>query len=130
MDSYKILWNQSLEIGDSTIDGQHQYLIELIAAIPGAESSKSAEALEYALAYTQTHFSEEEALMRSIDYPLLETHANAHKKLTRILMSYKRQYEAGDEDLYSFREFMYRWVRDHIMENDQKLGVFIREKNT
>ena len=126
MDTYKIAWNQALEIGDPGIDDQHKNLIELIASIPEHDSNKGRAALDAALDYVEHHFAEEEAIMERVGFPLLHAHRNKHKKLTRVLMTYKKEFEEGTEDIYAFREFMFCWIRDHIMEDDQILGSYIK----
>lgn len=126
MDNYKIAWNQSLEIGDRAVDSQHQHLIELIAAVPEYDSALAQKALQEAMDYAASHFAAEEALMERINYPLSAVHKRAHKKLTRVLVSYKKQFDEGNKDLYAFRQFMYRWIKDHIMDEDQVLGGYIR----
>ncbi len=128
MEKLRIAWNQSLAIGNEKIDHQHQYLIELISAIPESASQVDSKVLGEALTYAGTHLADEEVLMEEIGYPGLPEHRQSHKKLVHTLLSYKKQYEEGDTDLYSFKQFMFRWVRDHIVDEDQKIGEFIRQQ--
>ena len=68
--------------------------------------------------------------MERIEYPGLQEHRSEHKKLTRILLAYKEDYDQGRRDLYAFKQFMFRWVRDHIMDEDKKIAAYVsaREK--
>lgn len=126
MDTYKIVWNDTLNVGSELIDSQHKKLIELIGGIPEHETQRDEAMLNEALEYIATHFSEEEDFMAEINYPELGRHKNKHKRLVRILMAYKKKYDGGDKDLYPFKQFMFRWVRDHIMDEDKKIGLFIQ----
>ena len=124
MDYYRIVWSDELSIGNAEVDAQHKRLIELIGAIPEKANTHDPEILAEALKYAAAHFVCEESFMAEIQYPDIEHHVNEHKKLTRILLSYQKEYESGGADLYAFKQFMFRWVRDHIMDEDKKIGLF------
>lgn len=128
MDTYRIAWSDALTVGNAEVDSQHKRLIELIGAIPEKSKSNDPDVLNEALEYAVKHFNSEESYMAEIQYPDLPRHVNEHKKLTRILLSYKKDYENGETDLYSFKQFMFRWVRDHIMDEDKKIGLFAKSK--
>ncbi|MBN2704453.1 MAG: bacteriohemerythrin [Pontiellaceae bacterium] len=124
MKRYRIAWNDKLMIGCEVVDSQHKKLVELIGSIPEYETDRDVEALTETLQYVSTHFSDEEKFMEEIGYPELKHHQNIHKKLTRILLSYKKEYDDSAKDMYSFKQFMFHWVRDHIMDEDRKIGLF------
>ena len=126
MDTYRIVWNDALLIGNRTVDAQHKQLVEMIQSIPEFSASRDEEILTQALQYAAEHFSDEEAFMSEIQYPGLAAHKNKHKTLTRILMAYAKEYDQGKTDLYAFKQFMFRWVRDHIMDEDRKIGIFLK----
>jgi hemerythrin len=130
MDSYVIAWSDSLLVGDPTVDGEHKRLIEMIAGVPDHESSGDAALLPEVLHYAATHFQHEEAFMEQVGYPELAAHCAEHKLLTRTLLAYKRDYEEGRTDLYGLKHFIFRWVRDHIMDNDRKIGLFLAQKGS
>ena len=126
MDTYRIVWNDALLIGNRPVDMQHKRLIKIIQSIPEFSTSRDEDVLAEALQYAAEHFSDEEAYMSEIQYPELATHRTKHKTLTRILMAYAKDYEKGKTDLYAFKQFMFRWVRDHIMDEDRKIGVYLK----
>lgn len=126
MDSYRIVWNDRLSIGDDYIDSQHKKLIELIGAIPENSAAHDPDLLTEAMQYAASHFSSEEKYMAKIQYPGLAVQKGEHKKLMIILQEYRKEYEKGKTNLYSFRQFMFRWVRDHIMDEDRKIGLFVK----
>ena len=125
MDYYVIAWNDALLIGDATIDAQRRRLIEVVASISEKESAADAVLLAEVLDYPATHFAEEESFMERIGYPGLSAHRNEHKTLTRTLFAYKREYDEGKRNLYNTKHFLFRWVRDHIMDEDRKIGLFL-----
>ncbi len=124
MDDYRIEWNDALLIGNQAVDAQHKRLVEMIQSIPEFSSSRDEKVLLETLEYATAHFSDEETYMRELDYPELKAHANKHKTLTRMLMAYAKDYEKGKTDLYAFKQFMFRWVREHIMDEDKKISAY------
>ena len=124
-DNVVVEWRDGLLIGEPVIDAQHRRLVELIAGISDHPQSRDPALIAEALAYAATHFADEEGVMERIGFPGLARHRHLHKTLTRTLLAYQRQYENGETDLYSFKHFLFRWVRDHIMEEDQQIGAFL-----
>jgi hemerythrin-like metal-binding protein len=128
MDHYRIAWNPTLSIGDSTIDAQHKHLVDLIGQISEGRDAQDALTLNAALEYAAVHFKAEEEVMRRCGFPGLQAHVAQHKFLTRTLVAYVKKVEKGETDLYAFKNFMFTWVRDHIMDEDQKIGLFLRQQ--
>ena len=126
MDHAPIVWSDALLVGEPGIDGQHRRLIELFARIPEQAAAADASLLPEALAYAAHHFAQEEAYMARVGYPGLASHRVEHKVLTRTLLAYKRDYDDGRTDLYNLKHLLFRWVRDHIMEVDQRVGHYLK----
>lgn len=126
MDTYRIEWHDSLSIGNEHIDAQHKMLIKLIGDIPEYKTPGDEEVLMAALEYAGVHFADEEKFMEEVAYPNLPAHKREHKRLVKILLSYKNDYDEGKTDLYDFKQFMFRWVRDHIMDVDKQIGVHLK----
>ncbi len=130
MDTYRIVWDEKLSVGDPLIDSQHKRLIELIASIPETEAEGDARVLEAVLGYAGKHFADEEALMERLGYPRLAAQKAAHRKLTMILNAHRKDYELGKTDFNEFKQFMFGWIRDHIMDEDKKISEFLASQKT
>jgi hemerythrin len=128
MDHRRLAWDDSLLMGHPTVDSQHRALVSLIAAVDERETPRDPATLAAALAYAQTHFRDEERLMREACYPDLPAHLVEHKRLTRTLVAYQKAFMAGKGDLYAFKHFMFTWVREHIMRDDMKLGAWLKSQ--
>jgi hemerythrin-like metal-binding protein len=128
MDAPHIVWNPQLAIGDPTIDGQHRSLVELIGRIEEGANGKDALTIRAAVEYAATHFKAEEDLMGRTGFPGLKAHAALHARLNHDLMTYAKKVAKGETDTYAFRAFMFSWVRDHIMVEDQKIGAFLKRR--
>jgi hemerythrin len=127
MDSYRIEWSPTLSVGDERIDEQHRVLIEMIVGIPDTASPGDALLLQAAVAYSAQHFAAEEEWLRAAGYPEAEAHRREHRRLSTILATYRREYAAGKSDLYAFKQFMFRWIRDHVMDADREFGEWLRQ---
>jgi hemerythrin-like metal-binding protein len=125
MDNYVIAWSEALAVGDPTVDAQHRRLIEMIAGISDHESAADATLVPEVLDYAARHFREEESFMARIGYPALAAHRDEHKLLTRTFLAYKREYDEGKTDLYNMKHFLFRWVRDHVMDTDRQIGRYL-----
>ncbi len=130
VDRQRITWQAVFSIGVDEIDSQHRKLIELVATMDSNDGAGNEEALDEVLNYASRHFADEEAFMARIGYPDLPTHRIEHKLLTRILAAHRREFESGKTDLNAFKRFVFRWVVDHVVDDDRRIGLFVRERES
>ncbi len=126
-------WTSELDIGVDAMNDEHKVLIDFMNKVydlreSGAETLAIKEALDNFFAYTQTHFSDEEAFLESIDYPDLNDHKAKHRKLFKDLSAYIEDFNrtGGIDD--SFFAFLKMWLRGHIVFVDGKYHKFIEEQ--
>lgn len=117
-----------LTLGVPAIDDDHRQMTEKLAALAnGALARHSASSLRHAadqlLQLTVRHFSSEEKLMESIEYPDLEHHRTQHVAL-RI------ELDQLCKDLIGHRErknvartlaFLNYWLEYHVDTSDRRL---------
>lgn len=129
-----IKWRESYQTGIKSMDEQHQKLIELInklyRVIRKEESSDSIkEVLDEMNKYAAKHLKEEEAILRTNDYPdyanHIATHQNYLDKLEKLMAEAKEENEAAVNDTYVF---LRQWWMGHIVAEDQKYGDFLKSK--
>ena len=130
MDNLLIEWDPVLATRNRLIDEQHRRLIQLVAGLGNASVAQATDALHETLDYAVTHFRDEERLMEEAGYPGLPAHRAAHKELARTLLAYASDYSRRGGDLYNFRHLMFRWVRDHILEDDLRFARFLAKEAT
>lgn len=124
----------SLEI--EAMDEQHLRLIGLmnklaVRAEAGAPKAELSAALRELGRYTVKHFDDEEAYMRSFDYPKLETHRAIHRDLLRTLHEHIDTYEAGDGRLSpKVLHFLKLWLGAHIKGIDKQYAAYSREQQS
>ncbi len=123
-------WDASYEIGVHAIDAQHQRLFELANALEEDLSSENVKRVVMALyKYTRIHFDTEEKLMGFLNYPDLAAHVKYHEELLETLNKVSRQDFDERLSVTSLRMFVYNWLVNHIMNEDQKIGAFSRVLN-
>lgn len=131
MEFHRVGWDDSLSVGDELVDSQHKKLVGLIAAISEyIPDAKDQHVMNEAIEYAGFHFNDEEAYMAKIGYPGLPAHQTEHKRLTTILLGFQKDCEEGRMNMFSFKQFMFRWVLDHIMGADKKIGEFTRSQKS
>lgn len=127
----KVTWSDKLSLGITSIDGEHRTLVlltgEFQEALSGEQSRENIQTLfDKLLDYTVQHFKNEEEIMRRYQYPDLSRHIQEHRALTQKVM------ELNKDKKYVFPEniadFLYSWLKDHIMGIDVELGHFLKEQ--
>lgn len=126
-------WRREYGIGIPVIDEQHRQLVRLITTLQdavrtGAVGSAVADVLRSLVGYTRYHFREEERVMEQIRYAETEAHRARHASFTaqvaEVLLRLRRGEEVGEPELI---EFLVRWLGEHILQEDRKIGVAFQE---
>ena len=128
-----IAWSRILSVGVDEIDDDHRRLIaifnELNRAVSAGESAEyRAATLDELLKCTAWHFSHEERLMLKYDYPARAAHIAAHEELVEAARALQATLEQADKAVAE-EEIVYleRWLTEHILTVDQKLGSFLAQ---
>lgn len=128
-----IVWDRILTIGIDEIDDDHRRLIELFnilnhSVTEGEDPQYLAAVLEELINCTVWHFSHEERLMLKYAYPGFAEHKAEHQELIESARHLQQKTLQADrlvatEDL----EFLERWLTEHILSTDMKLGSYLAE---
>jgi len=129
-----IRWDESLKVGISEIDEQHQRLIGYIndlqtAMLEGKARDRVALVLEDLIAYADVHFKTEEHLMERYGYadtPLHKLeHGNFVNKVSRLMRDCDGMQISVTLDLM---KFLRDWLTGHIMNTDRRYAPFLKSK--
>lgn len=97
----EIVWLPSFETGLPEIDDEHKKLVESIRLIESAVKEKNIERFTALFkdftSQAKTHFKNEETYLVSIDFPRIESHTAAHKKLLELAERTLTIVEAGPD---------------------------------
>ena len=127
-------WSDDYRTGHKVIDKEHRHLFflaqELADAIHLCEDNKYF--IIYALSqlqdYTETHFRNEEKLMRDYRYEHCESHVKNHDRLLHQVEHLLEEFQKGKPVLT--REtlfFLKEWLSTHILQDDLKLARLFRQ---
>jgi len=128
-----LVWSYVLSVGNDEIDEDHHRLIDLFnilnhSVTQGDDPDYLAAVLEELINLTVWHFSHEERLMVKHGYQGLAEHKAEHQELINSVKALQSKILAAgklvvDDDL----EFLERWLTEHILSTDMKLGSFLAE---
>ena len=129
-----ITWSDELSVGVSAFDNQHKRLVALINELHDAMSAgKGSKVLGKILSeladYTVYHFKAEEAVFETYGYPGLGSHRDSHGELTRQVLDFKDQFEAGKAVLsMELMKFLTDWLTNHILDTDKAYTAFLNSR--
>ncbi|QWR76923.1 bacteriohemerythrin [Candidatus Magnetomonas plexicatena] len=131
----EIYWDESLSTGVDTIDKQHKEIIARINALLSMSDEEKEGELDKILrffgGYVIDHFNTEEAIMIKHKYPQYDEHKGEHMKFLKSYSSLKRLFEkegATELIITATQNQAVDWLIKHIMNTDQKMADFIRNK--
>ncbi len=131
-----IIWKDEYSVGVPEMDRQHQKLVALLNQLDEAMGKgKGKDVIGNILAelvkYTQNHFTNEEFLLLSHNYPDLSSHKLEHIKLTKRVLEFKLDFDAGKVTLtIPVMNFLENWLVNHIQGRDKLYGKMIADKRT
>jgi hemerythrin len=127
-----IIWDDAkFSVKNSTIDSQHQRLVEMINELNEAMASRKGfditnRVLEKAVAYTVYHFQTEEELMEKFAYPDRAAHKAQHEAFKAKVTALKRDFSEHDASVpRELLSYLRDWLTQHIVTVDRELGTFL-----
>jgi hemerythrin len=125
-----IEWKDSYCIDNERIDVQHRQLFahaNAVFSVSGKPGHRLAIMQLYA--YIRTHFADEEALMREVNFPRYKVQLQLHEALLsrlNAISSAVGKDEASDNDL---RDFMTEGLLQHIIQEDSLIAAYVRKRS-
>ena len=121
----------SVEVDE--IDEDHRKLVDIFNILnhsldEGESPDYVAAVLEELINCTVWHFSHEERLMLKYGYKEIESHKAMHQELIESAKDLQRKIlesdrSIADEDV----EFLERWLTEHILTDDMRLGAYLSQ---
>lgn len=134
----QIEWKKSYELDYPLIDEQHKYLVDLInqlANIVGETNylngtmnlNEINELYGRLEGYVKVHFTTEEALFEEWEFDATE-HLEIHKAFIKRLDDAQQMLNdnKGANELADWYNYLFNWLVDHIMGEDQKYYTYIK----
>lgn len=126
-------WSPEYSVHIKAIDDQHRELVNILNRLFVAVSKREGDTavagiLDALMSYTQTHFAQEENLMRQANYKDLEAHLEEHRKLIAKLDQLTKKYLLEEKPIYfEMLSFLKTWLREHIQGADMKYSTALRQ---
>jgi hemerythrin len=127
-------WTPQYQIGDATIDAEHQELFRLVNAfhdqwLDKRDRQTIAPLLNQLINYTQMHFRHEEQVMLDAGYAKLAEHQQVHESMIDTIFTLQQSFEDKNNHLeMDTLKFIKSWLVDHVLENDFLFRDFLAHK--
>ncbi len=128
-----LVLDNTLIIGIDEIDEDHGKLINIFnilnhSVTEGAATDYVEAVLEELINCTVWHFSHEERLMLKYNYDAYEEHKADHQDLIDGVRELQQKFlQTGKLDEKEHLEFLERWLTEHILVDDIRLGSYLIE---
>lgn len=128
-----MVWGSILSVGVDEIDEDHRKLIDIFnllnhAVIEGESPDYLAAVLDELITCTVWHFSHEERLMLKYGYEKIEEHKAVHQKLIEGARDLQQKILQADNSIAGENiEYLERWLTEHILTDDLKLGSYLSQ---
>lgn len=139
VDYGSLVWSDDLILGIDQIDEQHRTWIALVqayqsAVVDGGSAEEIQRTLSAAVAYTESHFDDEQAVMEEAGYPFIDDHLDQHRLAWRRVNGFTAgsPTEDGEEtnDLRdSLADFLPQWLMLHINTADRQFARWYRSRS-
>lgn len=127
-----IIWKESFNIGVQEMDDQHRLLVnyinDLYESIQAGNSEDNVEIILNKLTeYIQLHFAAEEAILKSVNYPLLDSQIKQHEYYVSELNFLKSGFLDEAQTAQNMLLFLKDWFLHHITTEDLKYVEFVKK---
>jgi len=127
-------WSPAFSVKVKKFDDQHKKLVELVNQLHDSMRAGQGNAmlgivLQQLIAYTSTHFADEEKLMQAHNYPGYAAHKAEHEKLVAKVLDLQKQFQSGSAMLtLTVMNFLKDWLTNHIKGVDYKYAEYFNGK--
>lgn len=121
-------WDASLSTGVPSLDEQHKLLFQHVNLLLQAAAEHSMLRTFYVMEqlghYVQTHFAEEESLMRAHGFPRLADHIREHQAFTARLHELHKAYLNRDISV-DLVMMLREWLKNHVAGTDMEYVPYL-----
>jgi len=130
-------WRSEFAIENEMVDYQHKELYRTLsdlveAGYTGKDFDAIISTMNFLIERTVKHFSDEEALQQSINFPDYQNHKKSHEVFKLKAAELREELKAkggGNALLMKTVSTIGEWLTNHIRKEDKKIGEYIEMKN-
>lgn len=131
-----VAWKDEYKLGNKQVDDEHHQLFVMVSELinscaDGSDMAKLKETLDFLVNYTVFHFGDEEALQLRYNYPDYERHKQLHEDFKATVLNLAQNFEKSgstEELSNNVNKIIVRWLINHILREDKKIGDYIRNQ--
>jgi hemerythrin-like metal-binding protein len=129
-----LTWNNSYSVGVQKFDGEHQQLFSIMNELhDGMSVGKSTavldDVLQKLIRYTEQHFGDEEAVMKSTGYVDLNSQVEQHRQFTGKIKDFQTKFRSGAVALsVPLMDYLRDWLTSHISGADKRYTAYLNSK--
>ena len=128
------MWDESYVLGNEKVDAQHRQLFDLVNSLvyfceDGTDKEKIEDSLNFLVNYTVQHFNDEEVLQVECNFPEYKLHKNMHEDFKVTVGELVQRFnECGSTTKLGsdIKTIVVKWLVDHILTEDKKIGVDLK----
>jgi len=128
-----VSWNDDFLVGNESIDAQHKQLVKLTNDFYAGVRTGKLKAKVYflqtikgAVEYVRNHFTNEEEIMREINFPLYDEHKRLHEDfVAEVIREISLFEEEENPNPEGFVKYLMNWIFQHIANSDKKYVPFL-----
>ena len=124
-------WRSQYSVGVETLDDQHKSLMKALnelhaASMRGQAQKVAGPLIRQIVSIASEHFTAEEKLMESTEYPGLARHRAKHRELAGKIAEFVSRHEKGDTTVYvQLLYFIRDWQTKHMQTEDQEYAPWL-----
>ncbi len=128
------VWNKTLSVDVAVFDAHHRNLLNMINDLHDAMLNKKGSAamegiVERLVDYTKYHFTEEEKLMKALDFHGYEAHRAEHEAFVAKTEDLRNKLKKGETNISAeTMRFLLRWFKSHIRGTDREYSLFFQAR--
>ena len=124
-------WSSKYSVGVEALDNQHKALMSLLnelhaASMKGKAQEVAGRLISPIVSLAKEHFSAEERLMESPNFPGLAEHRAKHREMTELAAEFISRHAKGDATVYTpLLYFVRDWFTKHMKTEDQEYASWL-----
>jgi hemerythrin len=119
-------WNEVYALHHEKIDAQHKGLFRIANIVEVLDPNRTSKGqlaiiMKQFFEYMREHIKDEEAYMKSIEYPFLQEHEKMHEKIIDELTDILKQSQEIVALIDQIKIVSHQWLVGHILQHDQHI---------
>ncbi len=129
---HRFKWTKAHAVYVPEVDAEHRNLFRLAdeleqIALRGSGTAHVLDAARALIAAVEDHFTHEERMMRTVEYPAFAWHKAQHDTARKRARQMLPRIENGDgQAVPLLLEFLLGWLKDHTGLTDRMFGAYLR----